>query len=135
MGAWNFGPFGNDDAADWLCELEASDDASVICFALGVIAGGRYLESSECCNALAAAEIVPALLGRPMMGLPNVAGAWVARHRKLDVSSLVEAALSAVRRIRTDSELKDLWMESDELAGWSTTLDDVTARLSGFLNV
>ena len=34
MGAWDFGPFDNDDAGDWLYDLEKSSDTSVIAEAL-----------------------------------------------------------------------------------------------------
>lgn len=30
MGAWGHGPFDNDDAGDWVWELEESEDFSVV---------------------------------------------------------------------------------------------------------
>jgi hypothetical protein len=65
MGAWDIGPFDNDDAADWLYVLEESSDVSTIAAALGVITdiGDGYLEAPDCSNALAAVEIVAALRG------------------------------------------------------------------------
>ena len=132
MGAWDIGPFDNDDAADWLFALEVSSDTATIAAALGVITdiGNEYLEAPDCSNALAAVEIVAALRGHPIANLPDNAKAWVKAHRELDVSSLVPTAQAVVHRIRSDSELKELWDESEEAVKWYATLDDVCGRLN-----
>ena len=132
MGAWDIGPFDNDDAADWLYELEASSDTATIAAALGVITdiGDEYLEAPDCWNALASVEIVAALRGHPVADLPHNAKAWVEAHRELDVSSLVPTAQAAIQRIRSDSELKELCDEPEEADKWHAMLDDVCARLN-----
>ncbi len=132
MGAWDFGPFDNDDASDWLYDLEESSDLSLLANAFRAVtdAGGDYLEAPDCCNALAAAEIVAALLGNPIAKLPDNARAWVDAHSGLDASSLVPAAQAAIQQIRSKSELKELWEESDDARKWRGTLDDVSDRLS-----
>ncbi len=132
MGAWDIGPFDNDDAADWLYALEASSDISTIAAALGVITdiGDEYLEAPDCWNALAAVEIIAALRGHPIATLPDNAKAWVEAHREFDVSSLVPTAQAVIQRIRSNSELNELWDESEEAAKWHATLDDVCARLN-----
>jgi len=132
MGAWDIGPFDNNDASDWLFELEDSTDTSAIAEALSAVTdiGEEYPEAPECCNALAAAEIIAALRSHPIAKLPDSAQTWVEEHEELDVSSLVPAAQSAIQRIRTDSELKELWDESDDAAKWYETLDDLSARLT-----
>jgi hypothetical protein len=132
MGAWDFGPFDNDDASDWLYELEPSSDTSTIAAALAVVTdvGYEYLEAPDCSNALAAVEIVAALRGHPIAKLPDNAKAWVEAHRGLDASSLVPTAQAVIQRIRTNSELKELWDESEEAAKWYATLDDVSSRLN-----
>ena len=132
MGAWDIGSFDNDGASDWLCGLEKSSDTSLISSALRAVTdiGDEYLEAPDCCNALAAAEIVSALRGHPLANLPDEAKQWVDAHRGLDTSSLVPTALSAIQRIRTNSELKELWDEVDETTKWLVTVDDLTSRLS-----
>ena len=132
MGAWNFGPFDNDDAGDWLYELEQSADALVIADALHrtTIFGEEYLEASDCSNAIAAAEVVAALRGHPVRNFPDNAKQWVDSHQGLDAAALVPAAIAALQRIRTDSELKELWDESPKAPKWYATLDDVTNRLT-----
>ena len=132
MGAWDIGPFDNDDAADWLYALEASSDISTIAAALGVITdiGAEYLEAPDCWNALAAVEVVAAIRGHPVADLPDNAKAWVEAHRELALSSLVPTAQAVIQRIRHDSEFKELWDESEEADKWHVMLDDVCARLN-----
>ena len=133
MGAWDFGPFDNDDAADWLYDLEESSDTSKLAAALRAVtdSGEEYMEAPDCASALAAVEIIAALHGHPLPKLPDNAEAWIAKHHGLDVSSLLPAAQAAILRIRTESELKELWNESDDASKWYATLDDVTTRLEG----
>jgi Domain of unknown function (DUF4259) len=131
MGAWDTGPFDNDDASDWLYDLENATDSGLIEAALrGVTeAGEDELEAADCCCALAAAELVAALRGQPPGKLPETADAWLEANEGMDVDSLVKTALTAVARIRKNSELKDQWEESADTAAWYASLDDVTQRL------
>ncbi|HEX2750433.1 MAG TPA: DUF4259 domain-containing protein [Verrucomicrobiales bacterium] len=131
MGAWDFGPFDNDDASDWIYELEESSDTSVIADTLAAVteADADDLETLDCTNAIAAAEIVAALCGNPCANLPDEAKAWVEENEGLDASPLIPDALTVVKRIRTNSELKDLWDESKDAAKWYASLDDLTSRL------
>lgn len=71
MGAWGSGSFDNDDALDWVNDLEGSKGTAVIEFALqAVLDESDYLEAPECSAALCAAEVVAALKGAPGQGLP-----------------------------------------------------------------
>lgn len=130
MGAWSHEPFGNDDAGDWIYELEESTDFSVIESALSAITAhaGDYLEAPECSTALAAAEIVAALAGRPIASLPDGAAAWISgRQRPSD--SLIAQAKSAVAAVLESSELQELWEESDDYSQWQTITKDLLTRL------
>lgn len=131
MGAWGIKTFENDDAGDWVWELEESDDLSVIEAALDA-AGGEYLESPQGSCILAAAEIILALKGRPRPDLPEEAAGWVAKHKTLDAGQLVSRALQAVDRVLGDqSELKELWQETDDFAAWSEDVHQIRAALAG----
>ena len=132
MGAWDFGPFDNDDAGDWLYDLEKSSDTSVIAEALRKVTeiGDEYLEAPDCSSAIAAAEVLAALRGHPVAKFPDNAKLWVETHRTLVVANLVPNAIAALQRIRTNSELKKLWDESEEAPKWYATIDDLTQRLN-----
>lgn len=132
MGAWGAGSFENDDAGDWVWELEEADDSQFLRAALERVTqiGDGYLEAPLCTQAQAAAEVVAALLGRPVAQLPEEARAWVEAHSGRHEKSLAPIALEALKRIRSRSELQELWDESgaDE---WHTVLDDLERRLKG----
>ncbi len=132
MGAWGSGAFDNDDAGDWLEELEESADTSVIADALDrVVSFDDYLELPDANHGVAAAEVVAALRGRPPADFDEMAEGWVKANRKLNVSDLVQPALAALQRIRSASELKELWDDSKEAKKWYAVLDDISRRLEG----
>jgi hypothetical protein len=131
MGAWSHEPFGNDDAGDWLYELEGSTDFSAIESALAAVTSeaGGYLEAPECSAALAAAEIVAALAGKPITSLPDDAAAWVS-GKGAPVVALIAQARSAVTAVLESSELQELWEDSDDYAAWQAITKDLLKRLS-----
>ncbi len=90
MGAWGLGTFENDDAVEWLDELQASVDSAVLQSALvetGI--GEEYLEAPEGAHILCAGEIIAALQGQSASDLPDEARDWVQKHKSLDVSPLI----------------------------------------------
>ena len=88
-----------------------------------------YLEAPESNAALAAAEVVAALLGKPSASLPDDAKECIGKLNLKPSEKLVAAARKAVKRVKTDSELKELWDESDDAVQWQTTVEDLAARL------
>lgn len=130
MGAWGVGPFDNDDAVDWAYELEESSGVEAIQAALDAVEPDTYLEAPDCSMALAAAEVVAALNGQPHESLPLEVSSWVADHSDEIDEDLLGLALLAIHRIETESELKDLWEESEEYAAWLATVADLKDRLS-----
>ena len=64
MGDWGYGPFDNDDAADWIYEVEASDGlGSVRTKLTQVLEVEGELESPDAHEGLAAAEILAIAIG------------------------------------------------------------------------
>ena len=133
MGAWGLGAFENDDALDWVAELEEDESGDAVRRALDAAAdAGGYLEAPEGAEALAAAEVVAAAAGRPGEGLPEEVEAWVAAHGGA-VAGEAERARRAVDRVAAaDSELRELWEEAEGSAGpWHELLADLRRRLGG----
>ena len=132
MGAWGVGNFDNDDAADWLYGLKGASDLSPLETAIRAVATATsYLEAPECAVALAAAELVAALHGKPLAGLPPEAASYVSRVHAAVPASLRSEARVAVARCRDDSELRELFLESDGTIqrDWLHAVDDLLARL------
>lgn len=132
MGAWGVDSFENDDASDWLADFCEAPDKTLIPDALSKVAdmdSADYLEAPECCVGLAAAEVVAFLKGAPNTNLPSEAKDCLAN---LDIKAdpnLVALALRAVERIKTNSELKELFDESESTAEWTQSVGNLETRL------
>lgn len=132
MGTWGTEVFANDDAMDWIAALEDNDDIGVVERALSSVndASG-YLEAPDCSVALAAAEVVATILKKPGPDVPSEVFEWIARVGREMPSSLPGDARSAIDRVASDSELRELWEESGDpgLGEWRAALADLRRRL------
>ena len=131
MGAWSHNTFDNDDASDWVYELEESSDMSVIENALNEVTDDAedYIEAPECSNAIAAAEVVAALNGNESANLPESVQAWVAGKPEPDVQINAKAH-AAIAAILANSELKDLWEENaEDYPKWIACIDEIRTRI------
>lgn len=132
-GAWDIGPFDNDDALDWVWELSESNDLSVVRGALQEAnSNSAYLEAPSASIAHAAAEVVAALRGNPRAQLPAEVSEWVENQDTELDENLVVAARKAVVRIQDPdtSELAQLWADSDKLLQqWHKELANLALRL------
>jgi hypothetical protein len=130
MGTWGPDSFENDAAADWADELSRAEDIGPIAATLRAILDARgYVEVDEGGAAVAAAEVVAALCGKASRTLPDRVRTWMEQHPTAVDEDLRRAALYAVTRIETDSELRDLWEEGDGTTEWRTILAELRARL------
>src|SRR5215471_16284248 len=131
MGAWGAGSFENDDASDWLADFCDSPNKQSIVDALAIVADigtADYLEAPDCSVGIAAAELVAAQKGSPNPNLTGEATACVTRLESAD-ANLPSLALKALERIKTNSELKELWDESETPSEWYASMSDLEARL------
>lgn len=129
MGAWGLGHFDNDDAMDWSADLfdigeEMIDEA----FQRVRDEKGEYLEADLCSFALAAAEVVAAMRGKPGTSLPEDIADWV-KGKPAPSNDRVSAAREAVEAVLKESELRDLWDEAEQLDEWQPLVDDLVRRL------
>jgi len=130
MGAWDIGSFENDDAMDWVYELEEETGLAFLADALENIIDQKegYPEATDCARAVCAAEVVAALLGSPDDDLPDEVTEWIDdKPEPSDV--LVEMAISALNVVSGKSELKDLWFESDDYREWQRSIKNLQYRL------
>ncbi len=134
MGAWGAGSFENDTACDWVWDLEETDDLSLVEAALERVlaAGTAYLEAPDAEEALAACEVVARLQGNTGDDAEPV-DEWVSSHRQLKVApALAEKSLAAIGRIEgLESELAELWEQSESFAEWKASIADLKARIGG----
>lgn len=134
MGAWSHESFGNDDACDWIAELVDDTDLASVEEALDVVleAGDDYLEAPEASVAIAAAEVIARLQGN--WGLVDAysetVDGWIKRTRLTSPVDLTCKAHRAIERILgEESELRELWDDSDDREQWLHAVNDLKSRL------
>ena len=131
MGAWGAGAFENDDAGDWVWELEDDEDGSVIEAALSAVVdtpGDELVEAGDASNAIAAAEIVATARDSATSTLPTEATEWLKRNAHLVTDDVRDLARRAVTRIGAASELRELWEDAGDPA-WAESVSALRARL------
>lgn len=133
MGAWGMGSFDNDDAADFLLDVtEGADLGPVREILATALDADEYLEAPDASQAIAAAEIVMAALGRPSAAAQqeDELMEWLARAKPSADTALVSQAVKALDRILApNSELRELWEEGEEFAEWQTCVVALRAQL------
>ncbi|MEJ2756903.1 MAG: DUF4259 domain-containing protein [Anaerolineales bacterium] len=130
MGAWGTGSFENDDALDWVFELEDARNFQILADAFETILDQKdeYLEAPDCSIAICAAEVTAGLLGNPADDLPEEVMEWM--EGQPDPSEvLLKLAKNALNAILKKSELKELWQETDDYDEWREIVLDIRDRL------
>ena len=119
MGAWLHEPFGNDDALDWVYQLEDIQDDSVLArvFNRAIENQDDYLEADDAFVIVAAAEVVAKLLGKGTQqdSYTEQVDEWVKSvdfQPSADLLAKAQTALDLV--LGEESELKELWSEAEE---------------------
>jgi len=132
MGAWATDSFANDDALDWLIDFAETPTTEMLRDTLEHITNlepDEYLEATDCAEAIAAAEIVAALNGKPAAKLPDDLKAWLQTDHGMAAQALTAVAIAAVKRIVQESELQELWAESDNDKNWLADMAELEQRL------
>ena len=144
MGGWGTGSFENEDAQGFLDRLHSLGIDDLRRILARAADKDDYLEAPESGIAVAAAEVVAALVvaarivatkEAPSPAAPReimdwTSKNWTSKNQSLVPSDLVDLARRAVERVRTNSELKDLWLEAEGLNEWNAALRELTERLS-----
>ncbi len=137
MGAWSENNFSNDDVLDWIFELEKSKGVNVLMKPINdVLNNNDYLESPLCSEALAASEVIAANQTQDFSVIPDEAKTWLNTKQgflfgKLPIieSNHVADAQAAVNKIITNSELKELWEETEDFSKWLKIQNHLIAQL------
>ena len=129
MGAWGTGVFDNDEALDWVWELE-DGGITAIESALDEAIRSSDLSAPTDVEAIAAAEVVAAAIGRPLPGLSEDIVALVAHVAPSVTPEHAARARTAVERVLSASELAELWAETDDADTWRGLVENLIARLT-----
>ena len=134
MGTWSHESFGNDTANDWAYELEDATDFSVIEAALQVALdeGDEYLDADLAMEAIAAVEVIAKRLGKGTQSdvYTEKVDQWLETISEQPNDDLLSLAKRVLERIvADDSELKELWLESDEYELWLGNIQQLNDAL------
>jgi hypothetical protein len=129
MVGWGTGSFENDDAQNFLSRLN-SVEVGDLKQMLAKAADQDYVDAPESGAVIAAAEVVATARGNPPQAVPSQIAEWVSKIEGAPSPEMSELARLAVYKVRTNSELKDLWLEAEGLNEWSAVLRDLEERLS-----
>ena len=134
MGAWGNRNFENDGAIDWLNDFLAKPSEKRLKEVFNIIVDQEeFIDSDESFEALAAAEIVAAQQGTKSEDFPKE----IADNKfsqAVNWKLLNQLAIKAVDKILNfsgHSELRELWMDSDEYDQWVNVQQDLIERLRG----
>ncbi|MCU4407201.1 DUF4259 domain-containing protein [Acinetobacter junii] len=134
MGTWSHESFGNDTANDWAYELEDATDFAVIEAALQVALdeGDEYLDADLAMEAIAAVEVIAKRLGKGTQSdvYTEKVDQWLETISEQPSDDLLSLAKRVLERIvADDSELKELWLESDEYELWLGNIQQLNDAL------
>jgi hypothetical protein len=133
MGAWGHRNFENDGALDFVWEINEGG-VQTIREAINKVVNtpdADYLESPVCTEALAAIEYVAAAKGKPSEDFPEESEIWLEKNGGKELLSIDGSILlKAIERIKSSSELREQWDESDDAKEWYNILSGLEQRLS-----
>ena len=86
-------------------------------------------EAPICDEALAAAECLAALSGKVVADTPTEIIAWASKEERRPTAALAQKARLCIDRILAESELKDLWEESDDAEKWKSEVLGLVQRI------
>jgi hypothetical protein len=134
MGAWGHGPFENDDAGDWVWELDGDGADDLIVATLrsaATTAADAYMELPDGANGVAAAAVVASSIDGVRDELPPEAVTYLDKRAKPFDVQTARLAITALDRVAGPaSEVAELWDESAGGEAWRATVEALRARLA-----
>ena len=129
MGSWGFETFEDDATLDWVVDFLEDPGFHTVEKALdSAISTEGYLDDLAAAGALAAAEVVAAVNGRPSKLLPEEVTRWVALQEECE-DTLLAKATRAVSRVFENSELREIWQDMQAVDKWKEAVDGLLDRL------
>jgi hypothetical protein len=132
-GGWAADTLSNDDASDLLGQIPNGGVEAIRSALDAALTPVSPVNDERASRALAAAEMVAAMVGKPSRNLPAPCKEWAVLHSKDANRDLIESAVSAVDRVVKDSEMQELIQEggAKNLHDWQVSVTNLQARLIG----
>ena len=134
MGAWNISNFDNDTAGDWLYEFEENPSIVFLEKTIDSVFKEEYIDSDIALEALAAIEVITLIKGdskekrEELEALENINFEVLGNEIN---ATLYNKSIKCCNLILNEenSELYDLWEESDSLDDWKDVILDLKQRI------
>ena len=133
MSAWGISNFENDTALDWVNEIIQEKEITSLEESINSFLHEFSVECTslmDCSKFLTIAETVAALIGKPDLDFPEELKEWV-DSKCINVEQVtIDAAKKGVKLIMTDSEAKEMYLDSGYFKSWEKAQRDLIKRLS-----
>ena len=133
MSAWGISNFENDTALDWVSEIVEGKDVNSLQNSIDAFLKDFSIEDTsliECSKFLTIAETIAALIGSPDQDFPEELQDWIdSKYVKIDQFT-IDKTVKGVKLIMTDSEAKEMYLDSGYFKSWEKTQKDLIKRLS-----
>ena len=133
MGAWGHRNFENDEALDFVWDITDGGVPAIV-KAIKKVADtpdSQFIESTDSTQALAAIEYIAAAKGKPSEDFPEESETWLEKNGSNELLSIDQSiVLKAIDRVRSNSELREQWGDSEDLEKWQGVLTNLEERLS-----
>ena len=135
MGAWSNKPFGNDTALDWASKLvDSSSDEPISSSIREVLDSNCVPDASISEEAIAAAAVIAASAKEPIRAVTKDISAWIRTRGYVPDKAVISDAITVLEAVTAESELRDLWDESEGLQGWLRATSTLQQRLVSLLD-
>ncbi|NSL85491.1 DUF4259 domain-containing protein [Chitinophaga solisilvae] len=130
MGAWGTRNFENEGSQDWIFDIIENKDGGAVTDTLArIVNNTETLETSDCEEALAAAELVAALMGRASEDFPEDPLDALDSLNLIATKGLRGQAAAVVTKILAGSELRNYWDTDGQLQAWEAVQAGLLKRL------
>lgn len=129
MSTWGYYNFDNDLAADLAAKFRDTHSLGLLSEALADIPSAETIGNDAAQEALAAAELVAALLGKPGEDLPADLLPITVQLNPAESTTLQGLAREAVHAVSKRSDLQAHWTKGDNKKEWQQRQQDLLHRL------
>tara|TARA_B100000676_G_C17934231_1_gene762646 strand:- start:319 stop:723 length:405 start_codon:yes stop_codon:yes gene_type:complete len=133
MSAWGISNFENDTALDWVNEIVQEKEIHSIKDSIDSFLHDFSVEDTslmDCLKFLTIAETVAGLIGSPDEDFPEELKDWMeTKYIKIEQVT-IDKVKKGVKLIMTDSEAKEMYLDSGYFKSWEKAQKNLIKRLS-----
>lgn len=133
MSAWGISNFENDSALDWIDDIIQKKEVSDFKTQIETFLKNFSSENTsliECAEFLALAETIAGLVGNPSEDFPEELKDWIENKYIKIEQTTIDACKKGVTLVMTDSEAKEMYLDSGYFKSWEKAQKSLVKRLN-----